>query len=102
MLGDRCPPRPPSPPYPLPKDSLNPPTPSVYVSHSRIYCYSNQNVYIFTKVLCTSFNYFCLFQLETKKDAFSIELQQYCYSQPVVVIRGLAGALKLGTGLWNM
>lgn len=36
------------------------------------------------------------FQLDTKKDAFSIELQQYCYSQPVVVIRGLAGALKLG------
>jgi hypothetical protein len=35
-------------------------------------------------------------QLDTKKDAFSLELQQYCYSQPVVVIRGLAGALKLG------
>ncbi|XP_062589237.1 lysine-specific demethylase 6A-like [Saccostrea cucullata] len=69
MLGDRCPPRPPSPPYPLPKDSLNPPTPSVY--------------------------------LETKKDAFSIELQQYCYSQPVVVIRGLAGALKLDLGLFS-
>jgi hypothetical protein len=34
--------------------------------------------------------------LDTKKDAFSLELQQYCYSQPVVVIRGLAGALKLG------
>ena len=65
MLGDGCPPRPPSQPFPpLPKDSLNPPTPSVY--------------------------------LDTKKDAFSLELQQYCYSQPVVVIRGLAGALKLG------
>jgi hypothetical protein len=35
-------------------------------------------------------------QLENKKDAFSIELQQYCLSQPVCVIRGLAGALKLG------
>ena len=34
--------------------------------------------------------------MDTKKDAFSLELQQYCYSQPVVVIRGLAGALKLG------
>lgn len=52
----------------------------------------------------TMFLCFCLLifdnfflQLETKKDAFSIELQQYCYSQPVVVIRGLAGALKLGT-----
>jgi len=33
MLGDGCPPRPPSQPFPpLPKDSLNPPTPSVYVS----------------------------------------------------------------------
>ena len=33
MHGDRPPPRPPSPPQPpLPKDSLNPPTPSVYVS----------------------------------------------------------------------
>lgn len=34
--------------------------------------------------------------MESKKDAFSIELQQYCLSQPVAVIRGLAGALKLG------
>ena len=34
--------------------------------------------------------------LEAKKDAFSVELQQYCLSQPVTVIRGLAGALKLG------
>ena len=34
MQGDRPPPRPPSPPQPpLPKDSLNPPTPSVYVSY---------------------------------------------------------------------
>lgn len=33
ILGDRPPPRPPSPPQPyLPKDRLNPPTPSVYVS----------------------------------------------------------------------
>ncbi|XP_069104223.1 lysine-specific demethylase 6A-like isoform X1 [Argopecten irradians] len=39
--------------------------------------------------------------LETKKDAFSLELQQYCYSQPVVVIRGLAGALKLDLGLFS-
>ena len=36
------------------------------------------------------------FQLECKKDAFSPELQQYCQSQPVVVIRGMAAALKLG------
>ncbi|KAL3847276.1 hypothetical protein ACJMK2_018196, partial [Sinanodonta woodiana] len=70
MWNDRCPPRPPSPPFPpLPKDSLNPPTPSVY--------------------------------LESKKDAFSPELQQYCQSQPVVVIRGLAGALKLDLGLFS-
>lgn len=100
MLGDRCPPRPPSPPYPLPKDSLNPPTPSVYVSHrwsqQFYHCCAillSHNVSVFL-----SFNFWQFFlQLETKKDAFSIELQQYCYSQPVVVIRGLAGALKLGT-----
>ena len=35
--------------------------------------------------------------METKKEAFSIELQQYVLSQPVCVIRGLATALKLGT-----
>ncbi|XP_041357798.1 histone demethylase UTY-like isoform X2 [Gigantopelta aegis] len=63
-------PRPPHPPYPpLPKESLNPPTPSVY--------------------------------LESKRDAFSPELMQYCHSQPVVVIRGLAGALKLDLGLFS-
>lgn len=39
---------------------------------------------------------FIYLQLECKKDAFSPELQQYCQSQPVVVIRGMAGALKLG------
>jgi len=37
--------------------------------------------------------------LESRKDAFSIELQQYCITQPVCVIRGLAGALKLGVSL---
>ena len=37
-----------------------------------------------------------MFQLEYKKDASSSELQQYCQSQPVVVIRGMASALKLG------
>ena len=36
------------------------------------------------------------FQLESKKDAFSAELQHYCHTQPVVVIRGIAAALKLG------
>ncbi|KAH3807602.1 hypothetical protein DPMN_135948, partial [Dreissena polymorpha] len=70
ILGDRPPPRPPSPPQPpLPKDRLNPPTPSVY--------------------------------LELKKDASSPELQQYCQSQPVVVIRGMASALKLDLGLFS-
>ena len=42
---------------------------------------------------------FFFLQLESKKDAFSKELQQYCLSQPVVVIRGLAAALKLGLQL---
>ncbi|ELT93483.1 hypothetical protein CAPTEDRAFT_177190 [Capitella teleta] len=39
--------------------------------------------------------------LESKKDASSIELAQYCLSQPVCVIRGLAGALKLDLGLFS-
>jgi histone demethylase len=39
--------------------------------------------------------------LENKRDAFSPELQQYCLSQPVSVIRGLAGALKLGKILFS-
>lgn len=65
---DKCPPpRPPSSPYPpLPKDKLNPPTPSIY--------------------------------LENKRDAFFPPLHQFCTNpnNPVTVIRGLAGALKLG------
>ncbi|WAR28034.1 KDM6A-like protein [Mya arenaria] len=39
--------------------------------------------------------------LELKKDASSPELQQYCQSQPVVVIRGMASALKLDLGLFS-
>lgn len=99
MLGDRCPPRPPSPPYPLPKDSLNPPTPSVYVSLRQSFInvvqFLRPTMFISVFLYVNFWQFF--WQLETKKDAFSIELQQYCYSQPVVVIRGLAGALKLGT-----
>ncbi|CAH1781540.1 unnamed protein product [Owenia fusiformis] len=71
ILSEKCPPPcPPEAPYPpLPKDKLDPATPSVY--------------------------------LESKKDAFSKELQQYCLSQPVAVIRGIAGALKLDLGLFS-
>ncbi|KAH0624787.1 hypothetical protein JD844_032588, partial [Phrynosoma platyrhinos] len=59
ILLDKCPPpKPPPPPYPpLPKDKLNPPTPSIY--------------------FCTNPN------------------------NPVTVIRGLAGALKLDLGLFS-
>lgn len=41
--------------------------------------------------------YFCV-QLENKRDAFFPPLHQFCTnpSNPVTVIRGLAGALKLG------
>ncbi|XP_013421535.1 lysine-specific demethylase 6A isoform X1 [Lingula anatina] len=39
--------------------------------------------------------------LESKRDAFSVELQQYCLSQPVAVIRGLAAALKLDLSLFS-
>ncbi|XP_010355069.1 histone demethylase UTY isoform X8 [Rhinopithecus roxellana] len=73
VLLDKCPPpRPPTSPYPpLPKDKLNPPTPSIY--------------------------------LENKRDAFFPPLHQFCTNpkNPVTVIRGLAGALKLDLGLFS-
>ncbi|RXN01891.1 Lysine-specific demethylase 6A [Acipenser ruthenus] len=73
VLLDKCPPpRLPPPPYPsLPKDKLNPPTPSIY--------------------------------LENKRDAFFPPLHQFCTNpnNPVTVIRGLAGALKLDLGLFS-
>ncbi|XP_041662635.1 lysine-specific demethylase 6A [Cheilinus undulatus] len=73
ILLDKCPPpRPPCPPSPLlPKDKLNPPTPSIY--------------------------------LENKRDAFFPPLHQFCTNpaNPVTVIRGLAGALKLDLGLFS-
>ena len=40
-------------------------------------------------------------QVENKKEAFSAELQQFCMSQPICVIRGLATALKLDLGLFS-
>ncbi|XP_033842459.1 lysine-specific demethylase 6A [Periophthalmus magnuspinnatus] len=73
IVLDKCPPpRPPGPPSPpQPKDKLNPPTPSIY--------------------------------LENKRDAFYPPLHQFCTNaaNPVTVIRGLAGALKLDLGLFS-
>ncbi|XP_057707814.1 lysine-specific demethylase 6A isoform X2 [Corythoichthys intestinalis] len=73
IILDKCPPpRPPIiPSPPLPKDKLNPPTPSIY--------------------------------LENKRDAFYPPLHQFCTNpaNPVTVIRGLAGALKLDLGLFS-
>uniref|UniRef100_A0A8C4SB31 [histone H3]-trimethyl-L-lysine(27) demethylase n=1 Tax=Erpetoichthys calabaricus TaxID=27687 RepID=A0A8C4SB31_ERPCA len=73
ILLDKCPPPrlPPRPYPPLPKDKLNPPTPSIY--------------------------------LENKRDAFFPPLHQFCTNpnNPVTVIRGLAGALKLDLGLFS-
>ncbi|XP_072555680.1 lysine-specific demethylase 6A isoform X1 [Paramormyrops kingsleyae] len=72
LLGKCPPPRVPAAPTPpLPKDKLNPPTPSIY--------------------------------LENKRDAFFPPLHQFCTnpSNPVAVIRGLAGALKLDLGLFS-
>ncbi|XP_065128522.2 lysine (K)-specific demethylase 6A, like isoform X1 [Paramisgurnus dabryanus] len=73
ILLNKCPPpRLPPPPSPiLAKDKLNPPTPSIY--------------------------------LENKRDAFFPPLHQFCTnpSNPVTVIRGLAGALKLDLGLFS-
>ncbi|KAK1797845.1 hypothetical protein P4O66_008192 [Electrophorus voltai] len=72
LLAKCPPPRVPLQPFPpLSKDKLNPPTPSIY--------------------------------LESKRDAFFPPLHQFCTSQanPVTVIRGLAGALKLGWRLFS-
>ncbi|XP_066543037.1 lysine-specific demethylase 6A isoform X5 [Hoplias malabaricus] len=72
LLDKSPPPRvPPSPFPPLTKDKLNPPTPSIY--------------------------------LESKRDAFFPPLHQFCTNStnPVTVIRGLAGALKLDLGLFS-
>ncbi|TSV15222.1 Lysine-specific demethylase 6B [Bagarius yarrelli] len=55
----------------IPRDKLNPPTPSIY--------------------------------LESKRDAFSPVLLQFCTDpkNPVTVIRGLAGSLRLNLGLFS-
>jgi hypothetical protein len=39
--------------------------------------------------------------LETRREATSPQLQQYCLSQPICVIRGLASILKLDLGLFS-
>ena len=39
--------------------------------------------------------------LETRREATSAQLQQYCLSQPICVIRGLANVLKLDLGLFS-
>lgn len=46
----------------------------------------------------STFNFLFCVQLENKRDAFFPPLHQFCTnpSNPVTVIRGLAGALKLG------
>uniref|UniRef100_A0A8C7YKC8 [histone H3]-trimethyl-L-lysine(27) demethylase n=1 Tax=Oryzias sinensis TaxID=183150 RepID=A0A8C7YKC8_9TELE len=56
---------------PIPREKLNPPTPSIY--------------------------------LESKRDAFSPILLQFCTDpkNPVTVIRGLAGSLRLNLGLFS-
>jgi histone demethylase len=39
--------------------------------------------------------------LETKREAMSAQLQQYCLSQPICVVRGLPNVLKLDLGLFS-
>ena len=39
--------------------------------------------------------------LETRREATSIHLQQYCFSQPICIVRGLANVLKLDLGLFS-
>ncbi|XP_048885473.1 lysine-specific demethylase 6B isoform X3 [Brienomyrus brachyistius] len=57
--------------HPIPREKLNPPTPSIY--------------------------------LESKRDAFSPVLLQFCTDSknPITVIRGLAGSLRLSLGLFS-
>ncbi|CAF0920814.1 unnamed protein product [Adineta steineri] len=39
--------------------------------------------------------------LETRREATSTQLQQYCLSQPICIVRGLANVLKLDLGLFS-
>ncbi|CAF1354145.1 unnamed protein product [Rotaria magnacalcarata] len=39
--------------------------------------------------------------LETRREATSAQLQQYCLSQPICIVRGLANVLKLDLGLFS-
>ena len=39
--------------------------------------------------------------LDNKKDAFSVKLQDFCLQNPITVVRGIAGALKLDLGLFS-
>lgn len=98
ILLDKCPPpRPPPPPSPaLPKDKLNPPTPSIYV-RNKMFLFNTFYLTI-TCIKVLDFNFLFPVQLENKRDAFFPPLHQFCTnpSNPVTVIRGLAGALKLG------
>ncbi|XP_030636747.1 lysine-specific demethylase 6B [Chanos chanos] len=63
--------KPVTPEQPIPREKLNPPTPSIY--------------------------------LESKRDAFSPVLLQFCTDpkNPITVIRGLAGSLRLNLGLFS-
>jgi hypothetical protein len=39
--------------------------------------------------------------LETRREATSVKLQQYCLSQPICIVRSLANVLKLDLGLFS-
>ncbi|CAF0758820.1 unnamed protein product [Adineta ricciae] len=39
--------------------------------------------------------------LETRREATSAQLQQYCLSQPICIVRGLSNVLKLDLGLFS-
>ncbi|RWS28045.1 lysine-specific demethylase 6A-like isoform X1 [Leptotrombidium deliense] len=39
--------------------------------------------------------------LENKRDAFSVQLQEFCLAHPIAVVRGLASVLKLDLGLFS-
>lgn len=39
--------------------------------------------------------------VENKKDAFSPQLQEFCLTHPIAVIRGMGASLKLNLGLFS-
>ncbi|KAK0132707.1 Lysine-specific demethylase 6B [Merluccius polli] len=94
---------------PIPRDKLNPPTPSIYVRATRHhtcmglkspFALSFNNIHFDT---AQDLRFTITLFLESKRDAFSPVLLQFCTNpkNAVTVIRGLAGSLRLNLGLFS-